>query len=288
MRRLAELVLLVAVCLFAAHAAEAAELRVPQTVTAGTEATIGTSGSGSATVYVVGPAAVLKREVKLGEDVRLSPEETRAAGRYTVILRDGGSASTRSFFVTAAQPEKVNFLARPSRVPVSRPQVISGVAFVFDGHQNLVLAPTPVRFDLGVQGGPATTRTVQTRAGIAWLQLDSANREGAAQFVASVGPANERRVVQQTAADACSISMSASRTERALVVQTAPIRDCSGNALPDGTIVTFTQVGPNGRSTVDARIKKGVARAELPLAPGRISVASGVVVGNEIHFGGGR
>jgi hypothetical protein len=52
--------------------------------------------------------------------------------------------------------------------------------------------------------------------------------------------------------------------------------------------VTFTEVDSSGRSTVDARIKKDVARAELPLSNNAtISVASGVVLGNEVHIGGG-
>jgi hypothetical protein len=72
-------------------------------------------------------------------------------------------------------------------------------------------------------------------------------------------------------------------------VQTDPVRDCSGNAVPDGTIVTFTQNDASGKSTVDARVKRGVARAEMPTAQrATISVASGVVVGNELRWGGGR
>ncbi len=74
-----------------------------------------------------------------------------------------------------------------------------------------------------------------------------------------------RRVVQQVAADPCSIRMKASRApDGNILVETAPIQDCSGNAVPDGTIVTFTSVDEAGRSTVDARIKRGFARAELP------------------------
>jgi hypothetical protein len=39
---------------------------------------------------------------------------------------------------------------------------------------------------------------------------------------------------------------------------------------------------------VDARIKKGVAKAELPnLHDATISVASGVAMGNDIRVGGG-
>ena len=83
--------------------------------------------------------------------------------------------------------------------------------------------------------------------------------------------------------------MTAQRTERAIVVETEPVKDCSGNSLPDGTIVTFTEVDSAGRSTVDARIKRDIARAELPLSDNAaISVASGVVLGNELHMGSGK
>jgi len=72
-------------------------------------------------------------------------------------------------------------------------------------------------------------------------------------------------------------------------VRTDPIRDCSGNPVPDGTIVTFSSTDSKGRSTVDARIKQGLAEAELPASSGAtISVASGVVVGNEIQWRGGQ
>jgi hypothetical protein len=51
--------------------------------------------------------------------------------------------------------------------------------------------------------------------------------------------------------------------------------------------VTFTSVDENGRSTVDARIKRGIAQAELPASQqATISVAAGVVIGNEIRWGG--
>jgi hypothetical protein len=67
------------------------------------------------------------------------------------------------------------------------------------------------------------------------------------------------------------------------------MRDCAGNPVPDGTIVTFVAVGPKGRSTVDARVKRGIARAELPASErATISVAAGVVMGNEITVGGGQ
>jgi hypothetical protein len=128
--------------------------------------------------------------------------------------------------------------------------------------------------------------------------MNSGKKSGPAQFVVRSGDAAVRRVVQQVAADPCNIRMHAALAQpdahsvsnsTRLIVETDPIRDCSGNAVPDGTIVTFTSVGEHGRSTVDARIKQGIARAELPAEPGaRLSVAAGVVVGNEIVWEGGQ
>jgi len=49
--------------------------------------------------------------------------------------------------------------------------------------------------------------------------------------------------------------------------------------------VTFTETDSRGLSTVDARVKRGIASAELPLSENAtIAVASGVVLGNEVHI----
>jgi hypothetical protein len=288
-RRIVIALATVAVCWFAAYAAHAAEITAPANLTAGTAATLHTSGSGSATLYLVGPGHVDKREIKLGEDVQLAPESLRSAGQYTVVVAHGSDSSTAEFFVSPAKPASANFLARPSRVPVAKNDVISGVAFVFDDFHNLVVAPTPVKFSLTVGDAKPIERTETSKNGVAWVKLDSARRAGAAQFVASVDDAQVRRVVQQVASDPCNLRMKAERNAQGILVETDPVRDCSGNPVPDGTIVTFTQVDASGRSTVDARIKKGIAKAELPPSDNAtISVASGVVLGNEIHIGGGR
>ena len=51
--------------------------------------------------------------------------------------------------------------------------------------------------------------------------------------------------------------------------------------------MTFSASGAGGKSSVDAPIKQGIARAQIE-APGPqvISVASGVVMGNELRVGG--
>ena len=256
------------------------ELNVPATVQAGAGLSIPTSGSGSETLYVVGPGTGIKREVQLGSAVQLSSDDLQNAGRYVIVL--GGDSAT--FFVAAAPVHSVAFLARPSRVPADTPNVVSGTAFLFDRYQNLVLQPQPVKFEL-TTNGQTVTRTTTSKYGVAYTKLDSSKKEGPAQFVASSGSASVRRVVQEVASDPCSIRMSAQRVQNGIMVRTEPIRDCAGNPVPDGTIVTFTSTDSKGKSTVDARIKQGIAEAQLPSSgDATISVASGVVVGNEIKW----
>jgi hypothetical protein len=289
MQKLFWAVLTIAACLLADAVVHAQQITVPQHVTAGAAANIQTSGSGDGTFFLIGPGTALKRSVKLGESIELQPEELRNAGRYTAILKAGGEPQSAVFFVDPAPASSVSFLARPSRVPVAHPQAISGVAFVFDDFKNIVTQPTPVSFELAVPNGPEIKRSVQSQNGIAWIRLDSASREGAAQFVAGVGSTSVRRVVQLTASDPCNLRFHAQPDKNGILVETDPVRDCSGNPVPDGTIVTFISTEHGSRSTVDARIKRGVARAELPASPSAdITVASGVVAGNEIHWGGGK
>lgn len=283
MRRACVLMIVVFV---ASELLPAANLKVPEKVPAGQELSIETSGSGNAVLYLFGPGSALKRSVKLGGPVKIDGNELASAGRYVVIL-NGNSAA---FFVTAGPLSNVAFIARPSRVPAATRKVVSGTAFLFDRDQNLVLTPQQVSFDLAVPGAPDVKRTEISKNGIAWTRLDSSNRAGAAQFVAASGPASVKRVVQEVAGDPCNIRMRAQRDKDGkILVQTDPIHDCAGNPVPDGTIVTFTSVDANGRTTVDARIKRGIAQAELPpSSQATISVAAGVAMGNEIRWGGGQ
>lgn len=276
---------LILVAFSAASVLGVAQLRASGPVQAGAGTTLQAPGSGSATLYLFGPGGASKRGVQRG-NIALSGDELKVAGRYTAIL-DGSSAS---FFVTAARMEKIAFIARPSRVPAADKGAVLGSAFLFDRFQNLVLAPAPVTFRLAVEETTGEERTATAKDGVAWVQLNSGRRSGPAQFLATSGDVRAHLVVQQVAADPCSIRMTASPApDGNILVETAPIKDCSGNAVPDGTIVTFTSADVAGRSTVDARIKRGFARAELPRSSSAtLSVAAGVVLGNEIHWGGGQ
>src|SRR5438874_13558379 len=91
-----------------------AELKAPQQVTAGEGVTLTASDGGELLLF--GPAGASKIKASAGE-VQIPGEDVRAAGHYVAAMGDASTAST-DFYVVAAKPTTVNFLARPSRVPV--------------------------------------------------------------------------------------------------------------------------------------------------------------------------
>jgi hypothetical protein len=265
-------------------------LRFPLTVEAGVAFSVPTSGSGTGTLYIAGPGQVLRRKILLGENVAFAPDELHNAGRYLAILISGSARQNAQFdVVPAPQPATLSFLAKPSRLPVNQSKGLSGVAFVFDVFRNLVVLAQQVSFELSDATGRTQSRTATTRNGVAWVNMNSAAKAGPAKFQAVAGNIRERRVIQEVPGDPCALRMSARGTGQKVALETQPVRDCNGNPVPDGTIVTFTETYAGGQSTVDVPLKRGIARAELPARDGAvISVASGVVMGNEIRWGAGR
>jgi hypothetical protein len=267
--------------------AGADDLRVPATVEAGKGFSIPAEGSGQATFYLLGPDHVVKRSVTLGSDVTIQSSDVRAAGRYRAVLCGSSSCTSAVFQVEAAKPAHLSFFLHPSRVPVSTPQSIDATAFVFDQYFNLVLTPAVVDFRITPESGASFSRQSSARHGVAWMRLDSTPHEGRVQVTAISDKTEEARVIQQVAAEACGLRMKAIPSGNAVTLETDPVRDCSGNALPDGTVVSFTKVDREGKSTVDTPIKKGIARVQFSLhGPAQIGVACGVVLGNEVALNG--
>jgi hypothetical protein len=264
-------------------------LTVPPNSRAGSSINVSTSGSGEGTFYIVGPGHVSKRTIQLGGEVEIKGAELQATGTYHVLACSGGACSDASMFVVPAQPEKLAFLLHPSRIQIQQPNAITAVSVVMDRFQNLITAPTTVTFQVSTKDGPSASLPLKTRDGIAWTRLSSGPKEGPVEIQATVGETSETRVVQQVASDPCNLHAGFQTANGRIILQTDPVRDCKGNAIPDGTIVTFTKVDKGGRSMVDAPIKKSIARAEMPYQGSAvISVASGVTLGNEIRVAGGR
>lgn len=267
--------------------AQSESLTLPKTIDAGSTFSIPSSGSGKATLYIVGLGQVLKRDVQLGEAISFPAGSLYDAGHYiTVLVRESSPAESGSFdVVPAGKPADVAFLARPSRLPVGLHGGITGAVYVFDSYHNLITAPTPVSFELSSPKGAEQKRTIETHDGAAWTEMDSTAQQGMDKFVARVGDVSSMRIVGQVPGDPCGLKMSARAAGQQVQLQTEPVRDCSGNAVPDGTIVTFTENYDGAESTVDVPIKRGIAEVKMPARPGaRISVASGVVLGNEIRW----
>jgi hypothetical protein len=168
---------------------------------------------------------------------------------------------------------------------VAENSAVSGTAFPFDEFGNLVLVPQTIKFQLISKNSSAEKET-RTQGGVAWFRTGSGKAAGMVQVIASLGDVTEKRALQQVASDPCNLRIKGERTHAGIVVETEPVHDCAGNIVPDGTIITFTATGAQGKSSVDAPIKQGVARAQIDATgPTVISVASGVVMGNELRMG---
>ncbi|HEX8924719.1 MAG TPA: hypothetical protein VF786_02950 [Terriglobales bacterium] len=279
--------ILVAVAL--AAAAQAAEIHPPQQVTAGTSITIPSSGSGDATFYLIGPDIASKKKVQAGSDISVDADSLQRAGRYVAALCASDGCASSNFFVVPAAANKVSLLVHPSRVPVGSANAISTVAFVFDNFHNFVIKREQVKFSILPKDAKEVSADRASDNGVAWVRISSAKKEGPVRIAAAIGNANEVRVVQQVAAEACNLRIKASRVKNAFLIETDPVRDCSGNAIPDGTVVSFTKADSAGKTTVDVPIKRGVAKVEMPVDGwARITVASGVATGNELDVAGGQ
>jgi hypothetical protein len=278
----------VALSTLSASISAAQDLRAPSAVTAGEAVSISTTGSGKATFYLVGPGVSNKSDVALGNEISLRGQDLRDAGQYFAILCSD-SCHSASFFVAPAKPASLAFLVHPSRVPVAASDAVSGVALAFDQFGNLNLDPGTINFQLTAGKTSLLSRDVAAHDGVAWFRTTSGKSAGPLQVVASIGELSARRNVQEVASEPCNLRIAGQRTKDGLVVQTEPVHDCAGNPVPDGTIVSFTATDASGKSTVDAPIKHGIARAEIAASgPVVVSVASGVAMGNELHIGGGQ
>lgn len=266
--------------------ATAQGLVVPATVEAGAAFSVQTSGSGQGSLYIAGPNQVLKRDVQLGQAVEIPAGALYNAGHYVVTVSGGSTQTGAVDVVPANKPTDLTFLARPSRLPVGLRDGITGAVYVFDSYGNLITKPLAVNFQLSTPSGAVQNRSIPTKNGAAWIAMDSSPKEGAARFVASVVGISATRVIGQVPGDPCGLQMSAKPDGKSVLLETAPIRDCSGNPVPDGTVVTFTASYNGAQTTVDVPVKRGIAQIQMPVQPGAmITVASGVVLGNQIRWG---
>jgi hypothetical protein len=266
--------------------AQGGNLSLPKAVVAGSAFSIQSTGTGKATLYVMGPGQVLKRDVQWGDTTFFPSGSIYNAGRYLAVITGDSTTESGSFdVVPARKPANLSFLARPSRIPVGLHDGITGAVYVFDAYQNLITVPTPVSFELSNPSGAVQKRIALTQDGAAWTAMDSTAQQGMDKFAARIGDIVSARVVAQVPGDPCGLKMSARQSGQMLQLVTDPVRDCNGNAVPDGTIVTFTEAYSGGQSTVDVPLKHGIAEVQMDGHNGAtISVASGVVLGNQIRW----
>jgi hypothetical protein len=280
--------LIAGVAFFTLHIgfAQSRAMSAPRIILAGDAFVIQTTGAGKAALFIVGPDQVLRRDVQLGEAATFAARSLYNAGHYLLVLKSESSAESDTLDVLPAKKlTELSFLAKPSRLPVGLHDGITGAVYIFDAYANLITIPTPVSFELTAPSGAVQRRTVEAHDGAAWTGMDSTAQQGSDKFVARAGDISSTRIVAQVPGDPCGLKMTARQSGERIELSTDPVRDCNGNAVPDGTIVTFTESYRGGQSTVDVPLKRGIAEVQLPDHSGAtISVASGVVMGNQIGW----
>jgi hypothetical protein len=266
--------------------AQGGSMSLPKAIEAGSSFSIQAPGSGNATLYIVGTGQVLKRDVQLGQTVFFASGSLYSAGRYLAVLAGDSSTETGSFdVVPASKPANLSFLAKPSRLPVGLQDGITGSVYIFDAYHNLICAPTPVSFELSSPSGNIQKHVVVATDGAAWTEMDSTAQQGIDKFVARAGEISSARIVGQVPGDPCGLKMNAQESGQQVLLVTDAVRDCNGNAVPDGTIVTFTETYNGSQSTIDEPLKHDIAQAIISVHNGAMfSVASGIVMGNQIHW----
>jgi hypothetical protein len=266
--------------------AQGGVLDLPKAVRAGEAFSIQSFGTGNATLYIVGFGQVLKREFQLGEPLHFPAGTLYKAGVNRAIVVNGSLNWSESFqVVPGTAPAELSFLAKPSRLPIGLHDGITGAVYLFDAYRNLITAPFPVSFVLLNPSGTNEYRTTESSDGAAWTRMDSTLQQGLDKFVVRVGEASSTRIVQQVSGDPCGLNLSVRESGKLVHLSTGIVRDCSGNAVPDGTVVTFTETARDTLSSVDVPIKHGLAEVDLPAHDGAsVSVACGVVLGNQIHL----
>jgi len=258
----------------------------PKTIEAGSSFSMQIAGSGNATLFIVGTGQVIKRDVQLGQPIFFAAGSLYNAGHYLAVLSGDSFTEVESLDVLpASKPASLSFLAKPSRLPVGMHAGITGAVYVFDAYHNLIFEPMPLSFQLSSSTGAVQKRIVSTRYGAAWTEMDSTAQQGMDKFVARIGEIASTRIVGQVPGDPCSLKMNALESGHQVLLVTDAVRDCNGNAIPDGTIVTFTQTFNGSQSTVDEPLKNGIAQVTISAHNGALlSVASGVVMGNQIRW----
>src|SRR5216684_1080592 len=71
----------------AATIAEAqSPLQFPSSVEAGIAFSVPTTGSGPASLYIVGPSHILRRKIQLGESIAFAANDLQIAGHYVALV----------------------------------------------------------------------------------------------------------------------------------------------------------------------------------------------------------
>jgi hypothetical protein len=271
---------------------------VPATVIAGDEAQITIRAPGLAdgtplTVLLTGTFGSRPYTTRVEDEqalVDLSTDDTRHSGLVTVIAGTGSQQGQASFKIepgpaVGSIPVRIG----PRSVPANGQSETMLVAFPTDEWGNPVPADTAVTVRVEHPGPAAADQSgkqevIKTTAAnlLAWTKLKSGTAAGQTRVAVMAGQAHSpEKVFREIPGPPVTFTVNAAQTDapadgRQLIeLTTSQITDRFGNAMLDGTSMTFLATAADGsRRSIPATVIDGVARAvfQAPVKPVEVVV----------------
>src|SRR5437870_3605638 len=198
--------------------------------------------------------AVLKDSV-LKEDFALKGRGFKPRRKYRKIDR-GFSRCGRILAATRMQPWLLVWVLGANLGQVCAAQDIHAPTSVPAGEDTHFITTGSDKATFYLVGpGVSSKSDVELARGVR-IPAQSVRNSGILQANAALNGLTSRHAVQQVASEPCNLRSNGQRTSNRIVVETEPVRYCSGTPVPDGTIVTFTASSENTKSSVDAPVKR--------------------------------
>ena len=215
--------------------------------------------------------------------ITLRGEHTRQTGMITLIARAGAARGEGQVEIRPNPPaDPVLPIVGPRSVAADGEHETMALAVPFDDYGNPVAEGTPLTLRILHPGDQLEQQTLTVTHLLAWGWVSSSTRAGRAVVSAAVGDAHgPDTTYDEVPTWPAPFGLSASPPNlpadgrQLLTLRTDLIRDRFGNAMTDGTLVTFVvELAGSEPRFIPAYTVDGAAEAQLqaPIAPGTVTV----------------
>lgn len=221
----------------------------------------------------------------------LSGKETQQSGVVNLTALAGKARGSTQLLIQPSTPvEPLTPLIGARAIIADAQHWSMTVLIAFDTFGNPVAEGTQVEVLALHPDGRLEKKVIEVHHLLAWVRIFSDTKAGRTLIATRIGPIHgSEGTLLEVAGWPVPFSISADPQplpadgRLITMLRTAPVLDRFGNAVPDGTLVTFIVYAPDGSfSTVPAYTIGGIAEAPLqaPLQPGSY-IAQATILGME-------